>query len=361
MHFLYAPHPYRIIFGAGSIAKIAEEAGKVGARALVLTTPEQRGEGERLLAALGAGAAGLFDRAVMHVPVATAEAAAAFASQCDADCTVAIGGGSTIGLAKALSLRNGLPSVVIPTTYAGSEVTPIWGLTEDGIKTTGRDNRVLPRTVIYDPDLTLSLPPALSVASGLNAIAHCVEALYAFDGNPIISLMAEEGIRVLARSLPIIKSTPDDAAARSDALYGSWLAGTVLGAASIALHHKLCHTLGGTFDMPHAQTHTAVLPHAIAYNAPAAPEAMERARRALGGADPATAIFTLAKGLGAEMALANLGLPFEGIARAAELATRNPYPNPRPITVEGIKHLLQRAYAGLPPLSLVEAAAAAPS
>jgi alcohol dehydrogenase class IV len=357
MQFLYEPHPYRIIFGAGSIAKVAEEVRKIGARALVLTTPEQRGEGERLLAALGPSAAGLFDKAVMHVPVATAEAAASFASEIGADCTVAIGGGSTIGLAKALSLRNGLPSVVIPTTYAGSEVTPIWGLTEDGVKTTGRDNRVLPRTVIYDPDLTLSLPPALSVASGLNAIAHCVEGLYAFDGNPIISLMAEEGIRVLARSLPIIKNSPLDASARADALYGSWLAGTVLGAASVALHHKLCHTLGGTFAMPHAQTHTAVLPHAIAYNASAAPESMERARRALGGDDPATAIFKLAKTLGAEMSLAKLGLPFAGIATAADLATRNPYPNPRPITVEGIKQLLHRAYEGLPPLPVAEAVA----
>src|SRR3546814_3464114 len=166
-----------------------------------------------------------------------------------------------------------LPSLVVPTTYAGSEVTPVWGLTENGVKTTGRDRKVLPKIVIYDPDLTLTLPVEMSVASGLNAIAHAMEGLYAADGNPVVALMAEESIRALALSLPIIRNDPGDLAARSEALYGCWLAGSVLGAASVALPHKLCHTLGGTFNMPHAQTHTAVLPHAIAYNAPAVPDA----------------------------------------------------------------------------------------
>ncbi len=349
MQFVYETHPCRIIFGTGSIARVPEESSRIGRRPLVLSTPEQRAEGARLVEALGDAAAGLFDQAAMHVPVATVEAAAAAARMTAADCTVAIGGGSTTGLAKALSLRFGLPSVVVPTTYAGSEVTPIWGLTEAGIKSTGRDSRVLPRAVIYDPDLTASLPVEMSVASGLNAIAHCVEGLYAVDGNPIVSLMAEEGIGVLARSLPVIRQRPADTGARTQALYGCWLAGTVLGAVSVALHHKLCHTLGGAFDLPHAQTHTAVLPHAVAYNAPAAPEAMARVRRALGGAEPAAALYALAKELGAELSLARLGLPEAGIARAAELATRNPYPNPRPVTAAGLRVLLRRAYDGLPP------------
>ncbi|MDB5576357.1 MAG: maleylacetate reductase LinF [Bradyrhizobium sp.] len=352
MRFIYEPLPYRIIFGSGSVAQAADEVRRIGKRALVLCTPEQRGDAEWLVMSLDDLAVGLFDQATMHVPVATVEAAAAIAREVAADCTIALGGGSTTGLAKALSLKFDLPSVAIPTTYAGSEVTTIWGMTEDGVKTTGRDQRVLPRAVIYDPDLTLSLPAELSVASGLNAIAHCVEGLYAVDGNPIVSLMAEDGIRVLARSLPIIKANPADKEARSAALYGCWLAGCVLGAASVALHHKLCHTLGGTFDMPHAQTHTAVLPHAVAYNAPAAPEAMERASRALGGKDPATALYDLASGLGAEMSLSRLGMPRDGIAKAADLATRNPYPNPRPITVEGITALLERAYDGLPPVTV---------
>ena len=356
MQFVYEPYPYRIVFGAGSIAGVPEELRRIGKRALVLSTPEQRDAGERIVDMLGENAAGLFDQAVMHVPIATVDKVTEAAGAAGADCTVAIGGGTTTGLAKALALRSGLPSLVIPTTYAGSEVTPIWGLTENGVKTTGRNPRVLPKVVIYDPDLTMSLPASLSIASGLNAIAHCVEGLYAVDGNPIVSLMAEEGIRVLARSLPVIRDDPQNAEARSNALYGCWLAGTVLGAASIALHHKLCHTLGGAFDMPHAETHTAVLPHAVAYNAPAAAEAMARASRALNGAEPALALYELAKGLGAEMSLAKLGMPDDGIAKAAALAVRNPYPNPRPITEEGIVALLERAYEGIPPASLVEAA-----
>jgi alcohol dehydrogenase class IV len=168
--------------------------------------------------------------------------------------------------------------------------------------------------------------------------------------------MAEDGIRVLARCLPILKANPSDKDARSDALYGCWLAGTVLAATSVALHHKLCHTLGGAFDMPHAQTHTAVLPHAIAYNAPATPEAMERASRSLGGKDPATALYDLAKGLGAEMALGRLGMPYDGISKVVELATLNPYPNPRLITSEGITALLERAYTGLPPVASTQRA-----
>src|SRR3546814_468493 len=267
----------------------------------------------------------------MHVPVSVVDEAASMASRLGADCTVAIGGGSTIGLAKGLSLRLDLPSLVVPTTYAGSEVTPVWGLTENGVKTTGRDRKVLPKIVIYDPDLTLTLPVEMSVASGLNAIAHAMEGLYAADGNPVVALMAEESIRALALSLPIIRNDPGDLAARSEALYGCWLAGSVLGAASVALHHKLCHTLGGTFNMPHAQTHTAVLPHAIAYNAPAVPDAMARASRALGGGEPSARLFELASSLGAEMSLAKLGMPRDGVAKAAKLAVAHPYPNPHPV------------------------------
>lgn len=349
MQFTYQPLPNRVLFGAGTLALAGEEVVRIGRRALVLSTPEQREEGDRLRVRLGELAVGLFAEATMHVPVAVADAAAARAAELGADCTVAIGGGSTTGLAKALSLRHGLPSLVIPTTYAGSEVTPIWGLTEGGVKTTGRDPAVLPRTVLYDPDLTLSLPVAMSVASGLNAIAHCMEGLYAADGNPIISLMAEEGLRVLAAALPAIQADPHDRQARSDALYGCWLAGSVLAGASVALHHKLCHTLGGALDLPHAQTHTAVLPHAIAYNAPAAPEAMARAARALGRDDVPGALFDLARGLGAEMSLARLGMAADAIDRVAELATRNPYPNPRPVTVDGIRTLLAAALDGRRP------------
>src|SRR5436309_206532 len=282
--FVYDHGAQRVIFGIGSIERLAEEVERLGARrALILSTPAERELALDAARRLGSLSAGLFDEAVMHVPIETARAARQRAAELGADACVSIGGGSTTGLGKAIALESSLPIIAVPTTYAGSEMTSIYGLTEAGIKKTGRDRRVLPATVLYDPELTLSLPPHISGPSGMNAIAHCVEGLYAEDANPIISLMAAEGIRALARSLPIVVRQPDNRNARSDALYGAWLAGTVLGAVGMALHHKLCHTLGGSFNLPHAEVHTVILPHAAAYNAGAAPEAMARISRALGG------------------------------------------------------------------------------
>jgi len=265
------------------------------------------------------------------------------------DCTVALGGGSTTGLGKAIALRTDLPQIVIPTTYAGSEATPILGETRDGLKTTQKSPKILPEVIVYDVDLTLTLPPGLSATSGMNAIAHAVEGLYTQDANPIVSLMAEEGIRALGAALPKIVRDPGDREARSDALYGAWLCGVVLGSVGMALHHKLCHTLGGTFDLPHAETHTVVLPHAAAYNAPAAPEAMARAARALGVKDAPQGLYDLAKGLGAPLALKDIGMPEAGLDRAADLAVANPYWNPRPIERAAIRALLDDAFHGRRP------------
>jgi maleylacetate reductase len=335
---VYEALPSRVVFGAGSLEKLPEEIDKLGAaRVLVLCTPEQRALGADIVLMLGARSAGVFDGAMMHVPVEVATAAREKAQRVGADCCVAIGGGSTTGLAKAIALTSGLPIVAIPTTYAGSEMTPIWGLTEGGVKKTGRDVRVLPKTVIYDPSLTSSLPVALSVTSGINAIAHCVEALYSRDANPIISLIAEEGIRALGGGLPEVAKQPGNMDARSRALYGAWLAGVSLGAVGMALHHKLCHTLGGTFNLPHAETHTVVLPHAVAYNAASAPEAMNRIAAALGASPAAEGLYDLAVSLGAPVSLQALGMRRQQLDQAADLAVQNPYYNPRPVTREGIR------------------------
>jgi maleylacetate reductase len=349
--FVYEALPSRVVFGGGSLEKLLEEIQRLGAsRALVLCTPEQRALGADMVVRLGAHSAGVFDGARMHVPAEVAAAARERAKRVDADCCVAIGGGSTTGLAKAIALTSGLPIVAIPTTCAGSEMTPVWGITERGVKKTGRDVVVLPKTVIYDPFLTLSLPAALSVSSGMNAIAHCVEALYSRDANPIVSMIAEEGIRALAKSLPKIVKESANLKARSDALYGAWLAGVSLGAVGMALHHKLCHTLGGTFNLPHAETHTVVLPHAVAYNAPAVAEAMERVARALGAASAASGLYDLAKSLGAPLSLQALGMTRDQIEPAADLAVQNAYYNPRPITRDGIQTLLEHAFDGHRPL-----------
>jgi len=315
----------------------------------VLSTPEQRASAEMIADLLGPRAAGVFDRAVMHVPIETAREARALARQLGADCAVAIGGGSTTGLGKAIALDSGLPILAIPTTYAGSEMTPIYGITEAGLKKTGKDARVLPRSVIYDPELTLGLPVGMSVVSGINAIAHAAEGLYATDSNPIMDLMAKEGITAMGRALPAIKTVATDLAARSDALYGAWLCGTVLGNVGMALHHKLCHTLGGSFNLPHAETHTIVLPHALAYNAAAAPQAMQAIAAALNGSSAAQAVFDLAKNNGAPVALCDVGMKEADLDRACDIALQNQYPNPRPLERTAIRQLLQDAFEGVRP------------
>lgn len=352
MHsFIYSALPSRVIFGCGSLQQVRQEVEALGAtRALVLCTPEQVTLAQQVSDLLGDRSAGLFDRAVMHVPIETAREARDVAQRLGADCAVAIGGGSTTGLGKAIALESGLPIVAIPTTYAGSEMTPIYGITESGLKKTGKDVRVLPKTVIYDPELTLGLPIGMSVSSGINAIAHAAEGLYAHDGNPIMSLLAEEGIAAIGRALPLLKQKPADAEARSDALYGAWLCGSVLGHVGMALHHKLCHTLGGSFNLPHAETHTIVLPHALAYNAAAAPKAMERIARALDAQSGPQAVYNLALYNGAPIALRDIGMREEDLDKACDIAMQNQYPNPRPLERGPLRQLLQNAYEGVRPV-----------
>jgi maleylacetate reductase len=352
--FVFDRPASRIIFGAGSLGRVAEEVRSLGAaRALVLSTPGQRALAEDVARLLGDLSAGVYPEAVMHVPIETARAAREAARRFQADCCVAIGGGSTVGLGKAIALESSLPILAIPTTYAGSEMTPIYGITETGVKKTGRDRRVLPKTVIYDPNLTLTLPPGIAGTSAMNAIAHCVEALYAYDGNPVVSLMAAEGIRALSRAAPVVVSEPvselDKLAARTEALYGAWLAGTALGSVSMGIHHKLCHTLGGTFNLPHAEVHTVILPHAAAFNRAAAAEAMRIVGEALGAPDAAAGLYDLAARLHAPLSLKELGMPREGIARAAELATQSPYRNPREVEYDGVVELLGNAWDGTRP------------
>jgi len=348
--FIYNQLPGRVVFGTGALDHLPREIELLGAKhALVLSTPGQKARAQGLADRLGSRCAGVFPHAVMHVPIETAREARTQASRLGADCAVAFGGGSTIGLAKAIAMESWLPILAIPTTYSGSEMTAIHGITEAGIKRTGRDQGVLPRTVIYDPALTVGLPVAVTVTGACNAIAHAVEALYAQDCNPISSLMAEEGIHALAHGLPRVVKAPSDLDARSDCLYGAWLCGAVLGAVGMALHHKLCHVLGGTWNLPHAETHTVILPHAMAYNYAAARAAMRAAERALDVPQAAQGIYDLMKGLGAPLALRDIGMPETGLDRAAELATQQPYFNPRPVERAGIRALLDAAFHGRRP------------
>lgn len=348
--FVFAPLPARVVFGAGSLDNLQAEFDALRVRrALVICTPEQATLAHVVTDRLGSQCGGVFPKAVMHVPIEVAREARKHAHAVGADCIVAVGGGSTIGLGKAIALESSIPILAIPTTYAGSEMTPIYGVTESGEKKIGRDIRVLPRTVIYDPELTLSLPVRMSATSGMNAIAHCVEALYAANANPITTMMAEEGIRCLARGLRRVVRAADDLDARVDCLYGAWLAGSVLAATSVALHHKLCHTLGGMLNLPHAETHSIVLPHATAYNASAAPLAMACVSRALGTDDAAQGLFDLATQLDVPRSLEALGMQSTDLDRVTDAALAAPYPNPRPLERAAIRALLDDAYRGRRP------------
>jgi alcohol dehydrogenase class IV len=351
--FDYSPLAGRVVFGTGTIARVAAEVEALGrSRAFVLSDAHHaEGAALHLRNVLGERAVGLSTEAAMHTPVEVTEKLLHQVLRAEADCLVSLGGGSTTGLGKALALRTDLPQVVIPTTYAGSEATPILGQTEGGRKTTIRSAKVLPETVIYDVDLTLGLPARLSVVSGLNAIAHAVEALYAKDANPVTSMLAERGIAAIAHALPRIVEDGRDDVARSDALFGAWACGNCLGTVGMSLHHKLCHALGGSFNLPHAETHAVILPHAAAYNAGAAADALNRVARVLGTKSAAQGLFDLARMLGAPTSLREIGLQESKLDEAAHIAVAAPYWNPRPIEESAMRALLDDAFHGRRPQS----------
>lgn len=345
--FVFESRAARVVFGYDSISQLSHELERMGCRrTVIVATPGRASLTTRAREILGASVADVFDRAAVHVPQETALSARECAAASNADSIVALGGGSAIGVAKAIALASPLPIIAVPTTYGGSEMTPIWGMTQEGRKETGRNARVQPRVVIYDPDLTLSLPPRTTACSGLNAVAHCIEALYASDANPLTTSAASEALRDLSTSLPRLAANPVDREQRAAALRGAWLAGFALGTVQMALHHKLCHTLGGSFDLPHAETHAVLLPYTVAYNRESAPEAMRIAARVMEVEDVATELLSLARAIGAPLSLKELGLREEDVERATELALERQYPNPAPVTREGIRILLDAAFLG---------------
>ncbi|MET9685034.1 maleylacetate reductase [Streptomyces coeruleorubidus] len=349
--FSYETRPVRVVFRPGAaVTATPGEAARLGLRRLLVVCGSRGEAVARAVAeALGDICVGVHAEARMHVPVEDADRAVAAVRAAGADGCVAVGGGSAIGLGKAIALRTGLPLIAVPSTYSGSEMTPVWGLTEHGIKRTGRDPAVQPRSVVYDPTLTLTLPVPLTVTSGVNALAHAAEALYAPDTSPLVSVMAEEGVRAMAEALPRLAADPEDLDARSRALYAAWLCGSCLGATTMGLHHKVCHVLGGTFGLPHAETHTVVLPYVLAHNAPAAPHALAVLRRALGADDAPRALWELAGRLGAPRSLAELGLAEGDVTPAADRVAGEPYANPRPVTADGVRAVLRAGYEGGPP------------
>ena len=347
-HFTYQALPMRVRYGVRAFDVVREELEYLGLeRVVVLCSPGRKELGQLLADPLGCSCVGVIAKAEMHVPRDLVEETIDEVKRLGADGCVSIGGGSAIGLGKAIARELGLSTIAIPTTYAGSEMTTVWGITAAGQKTTGRDEKVLPKSVIYDPTLTTGLPVETSVSSGFNAIAHAVEALYAPDGSPIISLMAGEGVRALTTALPGIVSHPEGLESRSDALYGAWLSGACLGATTMSLHHKICHALGGMLNLPHAEAHTVLLPHVLAFNQPKVPATVGALSRALGGTkNPAKRLRELARDLGAPTSLASLGMSYADISRIAAEVRNSSYGNPREASLDDITRILSAAWTG---------------
>ena len=348
--FEYESLPGRVVFGLGAQAGIADEVARLDAtRVLLLSSPSATAAADALHAALG-DVALRWTEVAEHVPVELAERARDAARDARIDVIVAIGGGSAIGLAKAIALELGAPIVAVPTTYAGSEMTPMYGLTGDH-KMTGRDARVLPRVVVYDPELTLGLPVETSVASACNALAHCVEGCYGPGANPVTTLSAIEGIRVLSASVPRLATDARDATVRSELLYGAYLAGAVVAVVGVGLHHRTCHVLGGSYGLAHAACNAVILPHAIAYNAPAVPDLARRWADAMGTDDPAGFVFDLTAAAGLPTGLGELGLPEAVLDEASARVVEETGANPRPVDVASVRAMLADAWRGMRPSS----------
>jgi len=340
----------RVRFATGAAAEaLAAEVGLIGAtRAMVIAGPAEVALAKPIIDGLPVVL--LHDEVVMHVPVSVAERARRLADEHRVDLLISVGGGSTTGLAKAVALTSGLPIISVPTTYAGSEATNVWGLTEGVKKTTGVDPRVLPRAIVYDASLMLSLPTDLSVASGLNALAHCVDSMWAPRADPIDAALAAEGIRALAEGLPAVADDPAGLEGRELALYGAYLSAVSFASAGSGLHHKICHVLGGRYDLPHAPTHAVVLPYVLALNGPKAPDADARIARAFGTSTGLEGLQALRSRLEAPRALRDFGFEESQISDAAEAIMPSvPASNPATVTPEILERLLRDAWEGADP------------
>jgi maleylacetate reductase len=350
LRFLHETHSQRIRFASGAAAEnTADEVTRLGASKVMVIAATAEAE---LAARVTEDVPVTFvhDEVVMHVPVEVAERAREAATAHAVDAIVSVGGGSTTGLAKAVALTSGLPIVAVPTTYAGSEATDVWGLTEGAKKTTGVSPRVLPATIIYDASLMLSLPVDMSVASGLNAMAHCIDSMWAPRTDPIDAALAGEGIRALAAGLPLVVDDPEGLSGREQALYGAYLSAVAFTSAGSGLHHKICHVLGGRYDLPHAPTHAVVLPYVLALNGPAAPEAAHRIARAFDTATALDGLQALRQRLDAPRALRDFGFEESDISDAVEaILPVVPDSNPAAVDVDVLSQLLHDAWKGADP------------
>lgn len=350
MQFSHQSHAVRVVFGPGKVQQLKAELQRLAAkRALFICTSSGRQRYRTQIESLGPLCAGVFDRVEPHCPQSIAEAALEEYRRLDADAVVALGGGSTIGVGKYIAANGHANVVAVPTTPSGSEMTSLYGVKIGLEKRTSRDDRVRPKSAIYDPELTLTLPAHETATIGMNCLAHCVEGLYAREPDPIAGLLAQDGIRALANGLPASCAQPEDIDARSLMLYAGFLGGLVVSMVGIALHHKLCHILGGHFGVPHGESNAVILPYVVAYNAPAAPQAMSILSNVFGSAEPALAIYELARRINAPRSLQELGMREEALEPCARELVSESFYNPRPVKLDEMMSLLHEAYVGRPP------------
>jgi len=350
MDFVYDANPSRVIFAVGARSRAGEELDRLGAsRIMVVTTPTQAGVAAEFARLIGQRAGIVYPCAQLHTPTNVTEAALTAVSSVKADGILAIGGGTAIGLSKAIALRTDLPQLIIPTTFAGSEVTPILWETQRGDRIVQRNLKILPETVIYDPGFVSALPASIAGPSAMNALANAIEALCARDGNPLTQIMAEQSIRTLADALPRVLADGAHINAWSGALQGSWLAGASAGSVSAALHHKLCDVLGAAFDLTYADVHCVMLPYTAAFQLRETPGAMKRAAHALGCEDGPLALYDLMLKAANDKSLRKMGLTRAALEKAADLAIGDPHDNAGLATRDEILEMLLGAYEGLAP------------
>lgn len=346
--FVYQDLSPRVVFGAGSISQLGDELDRISVgQTVLLCTPGRVKQAEAVAQFNGT------DRYTISACADTDVSQAAYDRLCGdvatsgADAVVALGGGSPISLGKAWRANAKKPLLILPTTYSGAEMAANWFVGQPPNKRAGRGREALPNTVIYDPELTLDLPPKISAASGMNAMAHAVETLYGPDSNPIVQVMAKDAIRRLGNALPIIATDPRDLDARSDALLAGWIAAGYR--ACSGLEHLMAQRIRQHFNLDHAATHAAVLPYVTAFNAPKANAAMHMMCEALGSADPALGLFELNNRLGLQTGLRDLGMPADGIEEIVAIIADADCVNPRQFDRDDLRRIINAAFVGEPP------------
>jgi len=346
--FAYNPVPVRTVFGYGAVNSLGRELERLSiTRPIVICSPGRANLGRQLVDLVKPARAHLCDAGLTAMPEDAFQRVMAEMKSVDSDGIIGVGGGSPIGLLKAAAAHTLLPAIAVVTSYSGSEMSANW-YTRKGWEQTGANtSNALPKTVIYDPELTLEFPVTMTAASGMNAINHAVETLYSAETNPIVQDLSEEAIRRLGRSLPRIVEDPSDRGARYDALYGAWHA--AMFRARQGLSHAIAQRCRSLFDLVHAESHAISVPYTVAFNQDAAPDAMKRIEHALKVDNAALGLYELNVRLGLATGYKALGVAENDLGEAVKVIMEQTFTNPRPVSEGDLRGILGQAFGGAPP------------